>query len=387
MTQPYQRSEILQTLMPILEGIFAKSSNITKYNREIDKFIDINNEALNHNTPTYKVVYNIDWLYEMLDITDQTIEDIKKDIKYKVGMASNQAASNDRYILLTTLLYYFKSEHKRAAVEHTLMYFTLVIYSALYKKYYKYPPNDNIMQYTINRITNRYYFKRYGTVFKAIYAVAEQNDQTMQSSLMKKDDNELMKYIISLYSRLNNQMNSFAKEFYLDQKSKNYLNQSIDNTTDDNSFDDPKNISFTVTAVTNKNITKFSQSPISNKVAKTAAGIAHISPVVLKQTMGAIKNNDVEAVRILINNIVSLYLNDKNNQVDSIGSQKFIAYALKIYGRNNAKDEQLIQLKNTMGSLLEKYSPKYNQTARVATKSNYRKSIYLYIVFLICENS
>lgn len=384
----YPKSVILSNLIPIYDATFKNTSNMNKYLHFIQSYIDKNNDIINHNTPSYRLTFDIQPLYDMFDLSDDKIKSYLKEMKKVNGLARNQAANNPRYIMLTSLIIYFNIKKKKIHEEYTLMYLTLIIYSALYRKYYKFQPNDNIMQYTFNRLSNKYYFKKFGTVFKATYETAKTNNETMFKPMMsKKSDEEILKYIVSLYSRLNNMMQIFSIEFYKDQKNKNYLSASRDSMSDDGIFDDPTNMSTVIRNVTNKAMNAFVQNAIDIKIVRTACSLTQTNYMSLFNTLNDIKKKDLKAANIIINGIVAGYLHDRSNEIDSIGSQKFISKSISMFNMNRTTDEALINMKNELNKLLTKYNDKYTNTEREATKSAYRKALFLYYVFLISQVS
>lgn len=383
----YPKSVILTNLIPIFDSTFKNTSNLNKYLRFIQTYIDKNNEIINHNTPSYRLTFDIQPLYDLFNLSDDKIKLFMKDMKNVNGLARNQAANNPRYVMMTTLIYYFHEKKKRVYEEHSLMYLTLIIYSALYKKYYKFQPNDSIMQYTFNRVSNRFYFKRFGTVFKAIYEVANVNNESMIKSLEKKSDENILKYVISLYSRLNNMMQSFSIEFYKDQKSKNYLSNSKDSMSDDTIFDDPKSMSLVIKNVTNKTMNSFVQNAVDIKIVRTACSLTQTNYMSLYNTLNDIKKKSLQSAHIIILGIVSAYLHDDKNEIDSIGSQKFISKSISTFNMNRSEDPAIVSMKKELNSLLKKYNDKYTHTEREATKSAYRKALFLYFVFLVAQTN
>lgn len=383
MTERYQKSNLLQRVIPLIEKSFSSRSNVLKYTKDIDRYIDSNNSVLNHNTPSYKLIYNMNDIYDILGVTEQDLIDLIKQIKTSSGLAKNAVAKNPQYILMTILLFYAKDKKDKSLTDHTLAYFTCIIYSFLFHKYYKFEPNDSIMQYTINRLSNKYYFKQYGSVFKAICAIAEQNDKTVGKDLMKKTDENIFKYIISLYSRLNNMMRSFSLEFYKDQKSKKYLSQSIDSSSSDDSiFSDPESVSYTAKNISQKCINTFSQSAINAQLVRTASGIAKVNSRSIEQILSDIKSSDIESVYQILIALISAYIVD-GNSISSIGSTAFIGKSISLFNKNNSKDRHSNFIKNELNKLLSKYSDQYTQTEREATKSAYRKAVYIYFVLLV----
>ena len=81
--------------------------------------------------------------------------------------------------------------------------------------------------------------------------------------------------------------------------------------------------------------------------------------------------------------ILQLFLSEEGNNAEDIGSQKFINYCWNLYIKSNTKDKSILEIKDILDKWLEQNSKEYVKTERVTTKSNFRKAIYLYMVFTI----
>src|SRR5699024_12804510 len=57
-----------------------------------------------------------------------------------------------------------------------LLYLSLSFYWSIQVKQFPYEPNENVAQYTINRLSNKFFFKKYKTVSTSITVKAEQNN-------------------------------------------------------------------------------------------------------------------------------------------------------------------------------------------------------------------
>lgn len=379
------KSVFLNKFSNYIEDLFHNNKNLSKSIFDyINKYFDKNNEILYHNTPTYRLFFSDnpdrEFIYNSLEIKPEEINECLKRIP---SIKSSWKLINNPFnILMILLIRHYTINNDKQGVDLTLMYLTLSIYSSLHYKSYRYPPNDNIMQYTINRISNKYYFKQYGSVFKALYAIAKGSHDKYTSFLKSDDDNKLIQYFVNLRSRLNNQMKSFNKEFYKDEKEGNYLNSSTDSYEPDN-YHENENLSGMITNLTSKVSISFFSNAVNEKFVNMSAHIANINGSVLKNTIVDIKNNENKNVVTLIKNIFQIYLMDEENSINSLGSQKFITYCINIYSKSNTKDKLVLEIKTILDIFLSKYCDKYNNTEREMTKSNYRKSVYVYFVILI----
>lgn len=355
----------------------------------IHKYMDKNVKVLSHNTPTYRLYFYDDpdreIIFKTLNITRDEITEVLKQISIvNSSIKSNWKLINDPFNVLMLLIirYYSKNNGDKYLNSH-LMYLTLSLYSSIHFKFFKYEANDNVMQYTINRLSNKYLFKQYGIVSKALFATAKTNHDTYKNSKLNSNDDRLIfDYFISLRSRLNNQIRAFANEYYKDYDAGNYFNNEEDNTDPDN-YKEVSNLSGAIVNLSNKAVQEFFSMNINERILTTSCGVAKCDKTTLRKALVSIKNNERSNVHLIILSIIQYYLKDPKNTLDSIGSQKFFVYCLSAYTKSNTKDTAILNIKDILDKFLKNHCDKYNQTDREATKSNYRKALYLYFVLLI----
>jgi len=375
-------------------GILVKSiyDNITdglKENEQemyrlILKFIDKNSEVLNHNIPSKRLYFSdeIDRLpiYNFCNITPKEIKDIVNSIP---DVKSSWKLINDPFnILMLMVIRYYTVKNNRKMMEISLTYLILSLYSSLQYKSYRYPPNEAIMEYTFNRLSTKFYFKKYKTILNALLATGSGSHEKYANDLKKEDDTLLINYFVSLRSRLNNQMRMFANEYYKDYKEGNTMFNSSD-SSDVEDFHENGNISSFIVGVADKVSLNFSINNLDVDSIKVASSLAKTDPVTLKNALLSIKEHETAVVKKLIILILQAYLKDTNNPINSVGSKKFITYTISIYSKSNTKDVTVLEIKDILDSFLSKHSSKYSHTEREATKGSYRKALFTYFVLII----
>ena len=189
-----------------------------------------------------------------------------------------------------------------------------------------------------------------------------------------------------LRSRISNTLVTFSQELYKDINSGNYINTAGDDYSEEN-FREVTNISGFISNATTKSSLNFFQSRLDQRLISMSSRLSDVSNSVLSMTMTSIKDAEREKVERLIRDVVSVYLSDNTNSIDSIGSQKFINYSIAIYTKSNTKDKTIVDLKNILAEFLTDHCEKYNITEREATKNNYRKAVLIYFVLLIAKNT
>ena len=375
----------------IVNSIYNRISQNLKQNQTqsqlaniILKYMDKNNEVLNFNLPSKRLYFNDETdrnpIYKLTGIEKNEIKNIVNSIP---EVKSSWKLINDPFnILMIVIIRYFSMNKNNRMVELTLTYLTLSLYASLQYKMFPYLPNESVMEYTFNNLSEKYYFKKYKTVIKALMATAENNHEKYSLDLIKKEDSLIINYFVSLRSRLNNQMRIFANAYYIDYKEGNTIFNTSD-SYDEDDYRENSNISSYIITLSDKITINFSTDNLDDQSIKVASSIAKVDKATLQSALISIKKIEGKNIKKLISLILQVYLKDNKNSINSVGSKKFFSYVYEVYSKSNTKDKTVLDIKDILDVFLNKHSNKYSKTERAATKGAYRKALYLYFVLII----
>lgn len=365
-----------------------ETTAITKqFENYVQRYMDKNSEVLFHNIPSKRLFFtpnDIKYPFDLFKISvneiDETVNKIKK-TKECYGVI-NQVNFPLNFLLVNLVRYYHLANNK-VGLQVSLMYLTLYQYAALHAKYFqKFLPNEDCMQFTFNRVSDKYYFRKYQSVFKALFATVINAHETQKKSLESKNDMDILSYLLAIRTRLNNQMKSFVNEYMIDFQNKKYLKLQQDSNDEENYYE-TTNMSADLLNIVNKSFNNFNTSRIDPVLLRTACGICKAEQSVMKLALENIKDNELDSIRILLLSMVQLYIYNENNNSNEIGSQKFVTYMISAYSKSNSKNDISLSIKTTLDKFLTKYCNRYSNTEREATKIIYRKALYIYMVLLI----
>ena len=371
----------------ILPMIKANDSGINrnKFRREVVAYIDRNNDVLSASIPAYRLLFNDSQREKVFDIwkIDKKImkdvrETIDSDKAVRKPIMYGMVSTPHNYLVVELIKYYEQQKDKemvKALTIHLVFHF----YSIVHAKYFKFLPNPDIMEFTINRISNKFLFKQYGVVLKVLEHLAAVNHESMKNTLLKNGDTGVLDYLVSTNSRLNSQMQTFSREYYEDYENKNAIFKQSDNYDNDN-FILTTNLSGVIENKARNAATDFFTTRVDERVARISAREAQADMNVLVDAITNVKNGKCVEISELMQNILIAYLNDPDTTESSLGSQLFIGKCLKIYSKSNTKQKAIVEIKRILDELLEANSKHYQETNREATKINYRKALYYYIV-------
>lgn len=358
-----------------------------QFENYVKRYMDKNSEVLYHNIPSKRLFFTpneIKYPFDLFKISieemDTVIGKIKK-TKECYGVI-NQVNFPLNFLMVNLIRYYHLTGNKNA-LQASLMYLTLYQYAALHAKYFqKFLPNEDCMQFTFNRVSDKYYFRKYQSVFKALFATVINAHETQKKSLESKNDMDILSYLLAIRTRLNNQMKSFVNEYMIDFQNKKYLKLQQDSNDEENYYE-TSNMSADIVSIVNKSFNRFNTTKIDPVLLRTACGICKAEQGVMKLALENIKDNELDSIRVLLLSMVQLYIYNERNIVNEIGSQKFVTYMISSYSKSNSKNDISLKIKVILDKFLTKYCNRYSNTEREATKVIYRKALYIYMVLLI----
>ena len=359
------------------------------FNKIVETFIDVNVEVLQDSTPQYRLFFtdskDRDPVYELFHLKKEDIEDLVAKIP---NLNSNWKIATDPFFILITLIVreLSKDSKDKRTLTNALMYLTFSMYSSLQYKYFRVPPNPDIINYTINNASNKFLFKSYGSVLKALRHTAEVNHNKYKSMLLKEDDKDVISYLVNLRNRLNGLVQNFKNAYETNRKSKKYLTHETDNNEDEN-YKETTNLSIDITKKVADLTLKFFTASIDEGLIRLSAVPNNINRSTLYNVVSLIKDKESDLVRELISYIIEIFLTDYEGNTDILKSKKFIVDGIGIYSRSNTKDSRILRSKEILEIFLNKYCKLYIETERALTKNNYKKSLFSYFVFFIAYNA
>lgn len=362
-----------------INNSFKDNSNIVKIQRTIKNYIDQNSEILYDSGPNLRLFFSDEEREFVFDTTGIKSNEITELIKKIDDIDERWTIVTPFNILITMMIRVSEMKKNTNLSNLMIMSLTLSLYSSLHFKYFKFLPNKQAMDYAINNMTNKYLIKKYGVLYKALEHIAMKNHETYASSLIKGNDIDIKNYIMNLRTRLNNFLKIITDEYLNSVRDKKYLNIESESRDEEN-YIETSNISLQMEKLVNLASNKFVSTNINSKFARVAANACTVHPGTLEMALRTLKENETYNVTDLIRRILKIYFLDKSNSFDSIKTNRFLPYMLKIYSKSNIKDEDIASMKKLLDQFLLKYCNRYTDTEREATRVSYRKALYIYML-------
>jgi len=370
-------------LFPAIEKSLKR--NQRKLIITISKFISDNSDSLFANNPGGRVYYSAKLEQKLFDLCGLTDSEVAAAISAtELNEDSWKQRNRTVYTLLALVLIYFAKKKKERKL--VLMMLALTMYTGRQKKFFPYNTGtgfDNAMQYTINNLSNKYLIKQKGNLYAALEATIDQSDKKYKRSLEQFADRYIFAYTINLLNRIHNFVKNIAIEFHANKSSGKYINLESDHDPEEGQLLDVNNISFSINKITNNAYLKTKTNKPDTKSIRIVAHSNRVSQVVLQNAIEKIVSEEDDNLKEIFRYIITIFLVDKHQVIEDICSAKFMLNAYQAYSKSHTKEENVIKLKKNLGELLENHSSEYNKTQRAATKSNFKKALYLYFTMHI----
>lgn len=374
---------LVTELYPFVEKCFSNTKNVKELESIIGRFIDKNSDQLSAIGPTKIILFTdreTDVIYKMVGVTPDIARKIKnksKDIK-----SSGQVLSNPFYVLMAMIVRFFAIKKNETMVRNSVFYLGVSMYPSVFYKYYKYEPNENIMNYTINNLSNKFKIKQTGNLFKSLDETYYGAYDLHKDGLIKGNDSDIVQFILALKTRVNSFMKKIAVEFYKNQKDGKYLNTEFESNDDDN-FHEADSSMYAINRIVDKVALKLVVDGVPIKLVKAAAQNNQVSVNELRNyTTTMITNEKINDIKSIIESILVLFLFDNKNRIEDINSNRFLLYCLDIYKRSNTTDENIVKIKKILDGWLTELGT-YKKTQRLATINNFRRALYTFFVMSI----
>lgn len=378
-------SVILANIYPKVEQAFTSKETQRKFSAIVASYVDRNVNRLSTAGPSKRTLFSDmerNKVYDLIDFDPKVCKAIVKQSNY---IKASWKIVNDPFNLVMMMILRYAKLNKLDQINQlAVTYLTLSMYPSLHYKYFKFEPNEAIMQYTINNLSNKFKVKQVGNILQALVDTTALADKTYDKNIRHANDKELTDYINAYKTRLNSLIKKIRDAFEKDYRSGNYMNTERDNE-DENDFKTSDSNSLLIQRIVDQVVLKLSVNGPDSRIVDISAKMNQVSVNETRNTLNQLTQNKDESVNIraLCESILYLYLFNGENHVNDLNGSKFLTFCLAVYKKSNTNDENVIKVKSILDTWIEKYSETYRKTQRVATLNNFRRALYIFFVFTL----
>lgn len=368
---------LLTEAYPIVAKNFSKPETQKAYKALVKEFMNKNNEAMTAIAPVKQIYFaRRDELFKLAGLDQKQLSDImqrSKDIK------SDAMIVNPFTLLMSLITRYCIMERKADLLKITNIVFAFSFYTRIYRRYFKYDPNPNIMAYAVNNMSGKYKLKQSG-LFNTMYDVSDQCLTLHTPKLKIGTDKSHVAYILDLRTRLNAIMKNIFRAFK-DAHDNGHIMYTQSDNFEEEGFRETENTNIVGDRVAKAASLKITTSGVDYRLVTYAAKITQVSVNDMRNYMSNIIANSDE-IHTLVESIVFAYLAEGFG-TDSIHSTNFLINCLQIYKRSNSTDPNITNMKACLDNMIKRYTNVLSKTSRQATVNNFRRALYIYFVLVI----
>lgn len=385
---------ILNELYPKIENIYDSNQlKIKQLMEYIKKYSDIHSDILLSTNMSKRLIFSDkdkQAVYDSVNMDPNYISSVIS--KSEVIKSSWIKANNPFYVLCILIMRYFLNKNKKDYFEAITVYLNYVFYTSAHKNSFRYLPNKECMDYTINNLSNRFIIKQTGSIYGMIRQTAMNAvDNRFNEELLRCSDLDINNILSALDTRISSNVIYIAKKFYENHASGKYMFHSEDNE-DENDFYLADNVSFQIDRLTEAIVTSiitegFDQNSCIRRSISLNSGA---SAKKLEPMINTIIEKDIESIRTIISYILVMYIHrSTSNSIKDVKNIKFISEMLQIY-KSNSNDELLLKIKEKLEYWINITADKYGKNFISRGKTSldtYKRAIYTCIILKIMHTA
>lgn len=388
----YEASEtktytLRDTIYPLIDKVLSTPDGKVKFNRHVQDYVNRNSERLTTVGPMHLILFtqtDKQNYYDLFGIAEETVVQL---INTTIKMINDKAKwqlikQNPVFVILYYVIRYFTMNKDPKSLNNALVIMALAFYPSMYSKYFKFDPNPGVMQYTIDNLSQRFMIKKENHIFGTLIHSIQGSWKFHEKDFSDGCDTECIRFI----QRIRNDQNSLMKKIannYMENYRKGLTIYTQVDSYDDAIVVDNENDTNRVESIVNKVVMQMILNGVDLKLCDFASNASNVSKIDLRNYLTKItveKNSD--EMKAFIESILFIYLYDEKHTFEQINSKAFISFALALFKKTNSKNKNITNIKIT----LDKWgnmSGIYTKFNRLATRVDYTRAIFLYMILSI----
>lgn len=395
---------------------FFKTELIDKYKDKIIKnqprviavikhYLAINSSKLGTRAPTVKIPMtdsDKSAIFKALEITPNEVQKILNEIRGVNDIELRNNVINDTFNVIMTIItaVYFLRDPKRNDPKkdftkpyyYTALYLAIRFYSKIYiSSFPKADPRPDVMDYTIENISNKFLLKKVNNIFDIIKYFSESNIMNMSLRLERMADVDIVYFSTNMYNRMHNSMKTLAREFYKNKEEQNYTKTDITKQQDETGdffVGDTTSISSSIDILVKKIVLKFvSDTVIDDRLLTAACNKTKFSKSKFQIILQRIREANNPLLKTIISQIISYFLLTSKKDSRALRSSEFITEMIKLYQISNTKNDLVLKIKDNLAKLISANSGQILKEGNANMLDRVKNSLFVYLVLFIAKNS
>jgi hypothetical protein len=385
----YYLKENLQ--IPYVQPVLANERNQEKIIEFVGAFIDSHARELGTSGPVYQFTFSTketSFLYELFNVNDEKLLELYNKMvevtfygkisKFFTGWVTNAPYK----LLLVSILIEALQKGYEDMVTCSEYLWAFCQYPLLYHEFWRYGVKEDVMEYTIEHLSNKYKIRKYKNIKELLEYDSHKSVLTNKDKLIQGADNAYTDFMYSIRNQMMGTFRNISKEYYKAIEEGN-TQHSKDSIFDDGSLVDQQGVTTTITQVSENTINKFITNGINSSMVKIVADGSKVDKDNLNGYLSRIFADKNNRLSKLIEDIITIYFT-KNPTETSVGTNEFVSFALKLYRAIGTSNDNIHkEIKSILQLWMYDICDIKSDYGREATWIAYTRATFNYIVFMI----
>jgi hypothetical protein len=270
------------------------------------------------------------------------------------------------------------------------LYLTMRFYCNEFNKFFPFNPNPDVMDYTLEQMSEKYTLKQVNSVFEAIKYLADTNIVNMKDRLLRGADSDLVYYQTNLATRVHGFMKIIAEAFYKNSDEDNRTHTDSSSRQDEEGdfyVGNTSNISSVLESAVRKVLVRFySDSQIDQRLLEAAVNKTKMSKSKMTVIITRIREANDPKLRELLTYILRYYLMKEGKNLDSVRSSDFIKTMTVLYSVSNTKNDTVIAIKQLLDDIITANQKDILQEGNKNMLDRVKNTFYTYMILFTSAN-
>lgn len=191
---------ILENIYPRVAKVLDAPQGSQKFKTLVGSFMDKNHKKLHTPGPQYMIAFTdkdkADY-FELFNITDKEVIKIVTDITKSITDKSNflYLRQNPILFIFWSCIRYFYIKKDEKGLNTALAVYALAVYPSVYSVFFPHNPNPDVMKYTIDHMSNKWFVKQTGSIFATLYkSISNSFNNLLKNYIVVGDDGEVIRF-------------------------------------------------------------------------------------------------------------------------------------------------------------------------------------------------
>ena len=377
----------------------AVIKNFPKVIQHIAVYIDKGSEVLQTKDVSKHLLYTQsieNALYDAAGVDKAEIIKIIKDCEDIDQKIQDATMPIYNFIMLLSCVYEKYAEDLKRMYKfkgdpglYVRFYLALRLYSICQRQIFHHEARSDIMEYTIQNLSNRYDISKYTNIYNWLYDYMTTNNSKLDIDFTAIKNTEIHAWNSKYITRIKSNLKYIYKEFdnnYRNNKTIIEENIHVTNKEGGTYYAVTTSVSNQI-EIYSKNVQQqfIQDKEVRDNLIAIACKNNHCSTSKLKYILTELKDdpNDNQLLMAVIMDLVSFWIISGKQKTENIHSMVFIKRCIGAYSISNTYDPFIISLKQHLAQIVEKYGQKYVDIDKKTTVNNFKQSLFLYMVFYI----